>query len=273
MNGGMRQHVGPCATASRPRPTDRLSGVTTLGALVTALLLGAALVITSLIVVRGMERIRASQSALLAVTGSADRVVTSDQVKWSAAFSRSVDADDLAEGYAAMARDLGVVLDVLQENGFEREDLTIAPVTLFSNYRDCFNAGPDCVREVTSHELQQWFSLSSDRVDLVTRLAQDASPFVAAGLNYQTTALEYYYSGLSDARPELLAEAIADAQRRAEAIASATGVGVGALRSADSGVFQVTQVNSTEVSGFGMYDTSTIEKRVTAVVHASFSLE
>jgi len=39
------------------------------------------------------------------------------------------------------------------------------------------------------------------------------------------------------------------------------------------GVFQVTSVNSTEISDYGYFDTSAIQKKVTAVVRASFSIK
>ena len=44
------------------------------------------------------------------------------------------------------------------------------------------------------------------------------------------------------------------------------------LRSVDVGVFQVTSPNSTEVSDYGVYDTSTVDKDVTAVVNVSSAL-
>lgn len=243
------------------------------GLVLAALLLAAGLVVASVLVIRGYERVRGLEASRLEVTGSADRVVTSDQVKWVGSYSRRVDANSLSTGYRQMSEDLDEVLSVLGEHGFDRADLSIRPVSVTSIYRECYDAGPDCVREVVSYELYQWFTLTSGEVDTVTQIAQDAQPFVDAGLNFQTTSLEYYYSKLPEARPELLAEAIRDAQRRAEAVAEATNARVGHLRSADSGVFQVTELNSTEVSSYGMYDTSTIEKRITAVVHASFALE
>ena len=250
----------------------RSAGSVDLGVVAAAFLLAAGLVVAALVAVRGFAYVKGYESSRLEVTGSADRAVTSDQVKWVGSFSRRVDAGSLGDGYRQMASDLEVVLDVLAEAGFSREDLSIQPVFVSAVYRECYNAAADCVREVVGYELSQWFTLTSDQVQVVTALAQDAQPFVDAGLTYQTTSLEYYYSGLPELRPQLLAEAIRDAQRRAESIASATGASVGPLRSADSGVFQVTQLNSTEVASYGMYDTSTIEKRVTAVVHASFEL-
>ena len=39
------------------------------------------------------------------------------------------------------------------------------------------------------------------------------------------------------------------------------------------GVFQITAPNSTDVSDYGVYDTSTLRKDVTAVVNVAFALK
>jgi hypothetical protein len=48
---------------------------------------------------------------------------------------------------------------------------------------------------------------------------------------------------------------------------------VGALMSAQQGVFQITQRNSTDTSSYGMYDTSTIEKTAKAIVTLEYAIE
>ncbi|WLT37153.1 SIMPL domain-containing protein [Synechocystis sp. B12] len=71
----------------------------------------------------------------------------------------------------------------------------------------------------------------------------------------------------------MVAEATKDAKARAEAIASSTNSKVGAVRSAQTGVFQITSRNSTDVNDMGIYDTSSIEKDITAVVSITFSMK
>ena len=39
------------------------------------------------------------------------------------------------------------------------------------------------------------------------------------------------------------------------------------------GVMQITRPNSTEVAGYGLYDTTTVEKDITAVVTVTFGVE
>ena len=56
-------------------------------------------------------------------------------------------------------------------------------------------------------------------------------------------------------------------------LVEATGSRLGTLRGVDVGVFQVTSPNSTQVSDYGVYDTSTLQKDVTAVVNVTFALK
>ena len=58
----------------------------------------------------------------------------------------------------------------------------------------------------------------------------------------------------------MLAKAAKDARVRAEAIALQAGSEVGGLKRVNTGVFQITVPNSTKVSSWGSYDTSTIKK-------------
>jgi hypothetical protein len=71
----------------------------------------------------------------------------------------------------------------------------------------------------------------------------------------------------------MLSEATADARQRAEQILKSAGSRLGPVRSVRTGVFQITRPHSTEVSDYGMYDTSTIEKDITAVLTLSFAVQ
>jgi uncharacterized protein len=81
------------------------------------------------------------------------------------------------------------------------------------------------------------------------------------------------YTKLADLRPKLLADATKDALGRAKVLVDATGGKLGSLRDVNVGVFQITAPNSTEVSDYGVYDTTTLRKDVTAVVNVSFALK
>ena len=48
---------------------------------------------------------------------------------------------------------------------------------------------------------------------------------------------------------------------------------VGKIESVKMGVFQITPVDSTDVSDMGINDTSTIEKKITAVANVVFQIK
>ena len=71
----------------------------------------------------------------------------------------------------------------------------------------------------------------------------------------------------------MLAEAARDAHDRAQQIAGSNGRKAGDLRSAQMGVLQVTAADSTQFSGEGVNDTTSLEKDITAIVHATFAID
>jgi hypothetical protein len=60
---------------------------------------------------------------------------------------------------------------------------------------------------------------------------------------------------------------------RAEQMAASTNSDLGPMRTAKMGVLQITPKNSNVVSDYGINDVSSIEKEITAVVHASFEID
>ncbi len=71
----------------------------------------------------------------------------------------------------------------------------------------------------------------------------------------------------------MLAKATRDARARARAIAREAGSGIGAITSADTGLFQITRPNSTETGDGGSYDTRTIDKDITTIMAVTFRVE
>ena len=83
---------------------------------------------------------------------------------------------------------------------------------------------------------------------------------------------EYLYTRLPELKLEMLAEATQNAKKRAEQMTVATGNKIGFMRSAKMGVFQITPISSVDVSDWGENDTSSLEKKVMAVVKVDFSI-
>ncbi len=230
-----------------------------------AIILGVCLIISALIGSFTFYKVRSSVDTL-SVTGSVRQKVTSDLAKWTSNFSRTVLVEELKSGYQAMQNDQRLVLNFFEDNGFTEEDVTISPVFMEQLYL----YDPEAPKE---NILRQTVEIQSTDVGKITSMAKNTQKLIDQGVIFSTQTLEYYYSKLAELRIELIPEAINDAKLRAEKIAEGSGKEIGVIKSANLGVVQVLPVNSTEVSDWGTYDTSTIEKEVMIPVTVIFTLK
>jgi len=202
----------------------------------------------------------------LSVTGSTKVKVTSDKAKLVISLSRIALASTLATGYGEIAADLTATRDLLTKEKVDAATITENPVVVNRMY-DYQNSGGEL-----KYELTQSVILQADDVNQITAISKKIPSLAASGAIVSVQSLEYYYSKLPDLRVSLLTAAVKDAASRAAKIAEGTGRKIGNVQSASSGVVQVLPPNSIEVSDYGSYDTSSIEKEVMVTVKASFRL-
>jgi len=233
--------------------------------IVFGLILGLSIILSSSIGAFTFYKLRSMD--YISTTGSAKKPVTSDKVKWSSSITRTAKASTIKDGYAKMDTDLKAVKEFLATNGVPAEAIEISPIFMNEVYEQ--NPGPE-----KNYNLVQNITVQSADVQKIADLSKNTSPLVAGkGILFSTNSLEYYYSKLPEVRIELLDSAIADAKARAGKLAEAGDKKLGALKSASSGVVQVMSPNSVEVSDYGMYDTSSVNKEIMVTVKASFELK
>lgn len=214
-------------------------------------------------------------SNTIGVTGSAERNITSDVAKWNASFSLTVGVDGLKQGYADMARDWSTVESFLKNSSIDMKTVSQLPISINQN-TECVAIGDQAcaTTRLSGYTLRQSFTIESNDVSRVTAVAQGAGAKLAdAGIVLEGGSPEFYYSKLADLKLEMLGEATKSATERAKQIVESSGGNLGNVVSAGMGVFQITAVNSTEISDYGTYDTSSIEKKVTAIVRASYTIK
>lgn len=203
----------------------------------------------------------------ISTTGSAKKPVTSDKVKWTSSITRSIRQSTIKDGYLKMDTDLKEVKNFLASNGIPAESIDVSPV--FMN--EVYEQNPSADKK---YNLVQNIEVQSSDVQKISDLSKNTTPLIVdKGVMFSSNSVEYYYSKLPEARVELLANAIGDAKARAEQLAKAGGKQIGVMKSASSGVVQVMAPNSVEVSDYGMYDTSKIDKEIMVTVKASFEVK
>ena len=229
----------------------------------SSVILGLSFIIGLIIVSYSLIQIKSFDN-LLVVTGSSKQLVVSDIAKWNASFSRNAYYYNLNQGYSSIKSDEEIVRNFLKENGISEDEITITPVSMQKNYKyDSDYESPD------QYTLTQDVIIESNDIEKISLISKNAQSVIEKGVIFSARAPEYYYSKLSDARIDLLPLAMEDARKRAESI---SGKKAGPLKSVSMGVVQVLQPNSVDISDYGMYDTSTVEKEIMITVRASFSL-
>lgn len=229
--------------------------------------MAAAFVIGSIAIAGALKDIRRGDDAV-SVTGSARRPIRSDFVIWRATVATQLAT--LSSASQELQRQAARVHEFLKAQGIADSVITQKPVEA-NPVDETTSDGRDTGR-ILAYRVSQTFELRSSDVDGITRLSQKAGDLISQGVPMVTQPPEYLFTKLADLRMALLEEATKDAKQRAEAITRSTGGKVGAVRDAKMGVFQITPRFSTEVSDYGVYDVTSIDKDVTAVVRVTFAI-
>lgn len=228
-------------------------------------ILGLSLIVSATIGAFTFYKLRSTD--YISSTGSAKKAVVSDKAKWTSSINRNVTLSTLKGGYAKLDTDLKEVKAFLLANGIKEENITISPVYMNEVYEQYASADK-------KYNLVQNIEVNETDVNKIDQLSKNTNTLIVdKGVLFSTNSVEYYYSKLPEARVELLASAVEDAKARAGELARAGGKSIGVLKSASSGVVQVMSPNSVEVSDYGMYDTSKIQKEIFVTVKATFEIK
>jgi hypothetical protein len=236
-------------------------------ALLTAVL--ASVIIGTSILAGGLVKFKALEQSKLAVTGYAETLVQSDIAEWTLTVS-AFDSSK-AQAYKKLNHDLATLKNVLNTNGIPPSDLNENTLYVTPNYTKNLNGYDTTV--LAGYTLSKAVVVHTTKLDAVQSTAKTLERLVGNGLGVDVTAPQYLFSKLDSLKLNLIAKATKNAKDRATTMAKVTGNEVGSLLSATSGVFQITPPNSTDVSDYGQYDTTTRQKKVTSVVNVTFSIQ
>lgn len=222
-----------------------------------------AVLIGSLAIGSGIRNRNANN--VMTVTGSAKQLITSDYAVWD--FSVTSQAPSAAVASTALVDWTSKIEGFLTQHGVQSSELTVYPISTNTVTPSTGNSS-----KVVGYQLTRNFEVRSARVTAIERVAQASSSLLTAGIPFSAQPLQYVYTKLDSVRGPLLAAAVRDAEQRAKTLLAATGTKLGKLRGVNVSPFQITPPNSTQVSDYGAYDTTTLKKQVEAVVNVTFGL-
>lgn len=232
-----------------------------------AAVLAIGFILSSLIFTNGIVKVKSSANSIT-VTGSAKQQIKSDLAVWTGMFTAQ--SPELTGAYAKLKNSQDKVKNYLIEKGFDEKDIIFASIN--TDIRYVLLATGQYSNQVESYRLSQNVEIRSGDVDQVAALSREATDLINQGVEFYSNPPQFFYTKIADLKVEMLSLATQDALKRAEQIASNANSKVGALRGARMGVFQITPLYSNEISDYGINDTTSLDKEITAVMNCEFEV-
>lgn len=230
-----------------------------------AVIVSAGMVASSFVVSKLYLRVRKEES--IAVKGVSERIVRAGIGKLT---FEVVETDPVLSNAVIRARShYKTLLDEIGEKVGTGVELAKAEPTI-RRVMATADDGRETDRLAYYH-VSNPCTVTTTNVLLVAEVAAVLADCASRNILVQSQPPQYFLDGLDSIKLEMLKEATLDGWQRAHALAQKNG-GVGRLVSANQGVFQITAPHSVDSSWQGEYDTTTIDKRIQAVVSLQYAV-
>jgi len=203
----------------------------------------------------------------ISVTGSAYEIIKSD--KGTLNFDIEVKKPTRQEAYKTAQEQLKVVEQYLKDKKITKID--VKTPNIYATYKNDYRGYS--TNEVDHYNYSQPLSIAADDVEVIKDISNDITGLINKDIAISVYTPSYDYSKLPELKVSLLEKASNDARQRAESMLKPSHNHVGKISAVRMGVYQITPVDSTNVSDMGINDTSTIDKKVTAVANVTFRIK
>ena len=203
------------------------------------------------------------------VKGVAEVLLVSDMGHWSGTISAS--GSTSAESFSKLDVSMTKVQALIKANQFQADEINMSGLNVTPVYIK--NEKGVTLNKIDYYVATQTASVSSSRVDAVRDLQRKASDLMRDGVQIASANPTYTCSAIESVKMTLLEKATQNGYDRAQVLAKSSGSKVGTLANASQGVFQIVSYGSTDVSDYGISDTSSIKKNAKAVVSMEYFIE
>lgn len=172
----------------------------------------------------------------VSVRGLAEREVPANLVLWPIVFS--ITSNDLVD--LQRQADAGVVkVRAFLGDDFPAEQISVSPPRVQDREAQ---GRPGDRQQLDRYMAQVVVTVRTDRIETARQAIQRSGELVKQGVavirSYEYNT-QYLYTELEKIKPEMIAEATRDARRAAEQFAQDSGSKVGAIRTAQQGLFSI----------------------------------
>ena len=223
-------------------------------ALAAAVVLAVGMTLGGYLLGDGLRRSREADRAVT-VRGLAEREVTADLATWTIAYSAT--ASDMASAQARIDANSQDIKAFFSGLGFPAEALQPTGVNV-STMND---------HGVTRFTVRQRMALRTTDIKRAQDAVRRQFDLVRRGVMLEEgSGMAYTFTRLDTIKPEMVAAATKDARRSAEQFAKDSGTGVGGIKNATQGYFEVTARDGDSGGGWGVSDTPFKKVRVVTTI-------
>lgn len=240
--------------------------------IITAAIIGIAAII-AFAIIGSAYKYRSTIMETIVVTGLAEKDFNSDLIVWNGSYLRK--SPNLKTAYDALKLDESSIRNYLLKKGISNLEMVFSSVTINKEFSPKLDVnGRNIGQQFSGYNLIQTVKVESSKVDLVDTISREATELIETGIEFTSQAPLFYNTKLNEVKMELLGKASADAKARAETIAKNAGNGLGKLKKATMGVFQITGKNSNEDYSYGgAFNTSSRKKTGSITIKMEFQAE
>ena len=175
---------------------------------------------------------------------------------------------DLKLAYDKLAFDREIVRQFIDGFHFPEADIRLEPVSVQERYK--VNEKGDDTPELDHFVVSQSFKVRSPDVLRVQQIATEAGDLLGKGIELRVVSPEFLYTKLEELKIEMIGKAASNAKERAEVLSKNGRFRLGNVSDMRVGVFQITPLNSNDVSDYGMNDTTSIDKEIKSLVEVNY---
>lgn len=174
---------------------------------------------------------------VVSVRGLAEREVKANNVTWPVVFQCS--ANDLSTIYSDITTKSNAIVSFLKKNGIKENEIEVTAPSVTDNNANRYGG----VIPPYRYSVNGVIVVTSSNVDLVTSLIKRQGELLKEGVAVVAGGWEnriiYTYTGLNDIKPEMIAEATANARQAAKKFAEDSDSKLGKIKTASQGQFSI----------------------------------
>ena len=236
--------------------------------IVRPLIIAIGLVLGGLFIGGGFARGRAADR-YVTVKGISEREVQADLAIWPLRIVAA--SDNLATANAQLQESLGKIRTFLSSQGIDPTQAQLQDFSVTDAQTNQYSGG---VAAGSRFVIRQTVVVRSTKPELIRAASQRVSELVSNGVvlssggEYGNGGPTFVFTGLNKLKPEMIGEATARARESAEQFARDSKSGIGGIRRASQGIFEILPRDQAE----GITEASQIVKTVRVVSTIDYAL-